>query len=167
LPLSVPDAVDGRAVDANTRSNLLLCEAPLPNERIKRHAPFVPNRHAARNRKCASAEAEPRSFVWHYAAMVGQRHFIREWRKHRHLTQEQLAERIGVDRGYLSKIESGKRRYDQSFLEAAADALRCDPADLIVRDPTDPQGLWSIYDQLTPVQRVQLVAIGETLKKTA
>jgi transcriptional regulator with XRE-family HTH domain len=94
------------------------------------------------------------------------RHFIKEWRVHKRLTQEQFAERVGISRAYLSKIESGKRRYDQPFLEAAADILSCEPADLIMRNPTDPAGLWSIYDQLTETQRIQLVAIGETLRKT-
>ena len=98
--------------------------------------------------------------------MNGTGHFIKEWRKHRGLTQDQLAERIGMDRAYLSKIESGKRRYDQPFLEAAAVVLQCAPADLIMRDPTDPDGLWSVYDQLKPVERVQLVEIAKTIKRT-
>lgn len=98
--------------------------------------------------------------------MSSRPHFIREWRKHRGLNQEQLAERIGIDRGYLSKIESGKRRYDQPFLEAAAEVLQCAPADLIIRDPRDPDGIWSIWDQLAGPQRVQLVEIGKTLKRT-
>ena len=93
-------------------------------------------------------------------------HFIKEWRKHRGLTQDQLAERIGINRAYLSKIESGKRRYDQPFLEAAADVLRCDPADLIVRDPADPDGIWSIWDQLKPAQRNQVVEIAKTIRRT-
>jgi transcriptional regulator with XRE-family HTH domain len=95
-----------------------------------------------------------------------QRHYIREWRKHRELTQEQLAERIGITKSYLSKIESGKKRYDQPFLEAAAEVLRCEPADLIVRDPSDPDGIWSIWDQLKPVERAQVVEIAKTLKRT-
>ena len=97
---------------------------------------------------------------------MASRHFIREWRKHRGLSQEHLAERIGMNRAYLSKIESGKRRYDQPFLEAAADVLRCEPADLIVRDPSDPDGIWSIWDQLKPVERSQVVEIAKTIKRT-
>lgn len=97
---------------------------------------------------------------------MGHRHFIREWRKFRELTQTQLAERIGITKSYLSKIESGKKRYDQPFLEAAAEVLRCSPADLIVRDPTDPEGMWSIWDQLQPAQRRQAVEILKTIKRT-
>lgn len=95
-----------------------------------------------------------------------QRHYIREWRKHRGLTQLQLAERIGIDKGYVSKIENGKRRYDQPFLEAAAEVLRCEPADLIIRDPSDPDGIWAIWDQLKPVERSQVVEIAKTIRRT-
>lgn len=98
--------------------------------------------------------------------MAKGRHFIREWRKFRDLTQEQLAERIGINRPYLSKIESGKRRYDQPFLEAAAEALRCAPADLIMRDPSDPDGIWDIWEALSPPQRNQVVEIAKTIKRT-
>ena len=94
------------------------------------------------------------------------RHHIRAWRKYRGLTQAQLAERIGIDRSYLSNIETGRRRYDQPFLEAAAEALRCTPADLIVRDPTDPEGIWSIWDQLAPVDRARVVEMAKVFKRT-
>lgn len=98
--------------------------------------------------------------------MILQRHYIRAWREHRGLTQEQFAERIGINRAYLSKIETGKRRYDQTFLEAAADVLRCAPADLLVRDPSDPDGIWSIWDNLAQSQRTQIVEIAKTIKRT-
>jgi transcriptional regulator with XRE-family HTH domain len=97
---------------------------------------------------------------------MSQRHFIREWRKHRGLTQDQLAERIGINRAYISKIESGARRYDQPFLEAAAEVLQCAPADLIMRNPADPEGIWSVWDSLTGPQRVQVIEIAKTLKRT-
>lgn len=97
---------------------------------------------------------------------MARHHYIKQWRKHRGLTQEQLAERIGIDKGYLSKIENGKRRYDQPFLEAAATVLQCEPADLIIRDPSDAEGIWSLWDTLRPVERAQLVEIGKTLKRT-
>ena len=94
------------------------------------------------------------------------RHFVRQWRKHRGLTQEQLAERIGIARSYLTKIERGDRRYDQPFLEAAADALRCDPSDLIVRDPTATESIWSVWEQLTPPERIQALAVIKAIKAT-
>jgi transcriptional regulator with XRE-family HTH domain len=97
-----------------------------------------------------------------------QRQFIREWRKFRGLTQERLADRMGITRGYVSQVEKGLRRYDQHFLEAAAEALNCEPADLIMRDPTKPAAIWSIWDQIPPTQREQAARILETfaVKKT-
>jgi transcriptional regulator with XRE-family HTH domain len=99
--------------------------------------------------------------------MAGQGHHLRAWRKYRELTQEQLAERIGIARSYLTKIERGDRRYDQPFLEAAADALRCSPADLITRDPTDSEALWSIWDGLTPPERIRAIAVLRAMKGDA
>lgn len=94
-------------------------------------------------------------------------HFIREWRLHRELTQEQMAERVGIDKSYLSKIENGKKRYDQPFLEAAAEVLRCTPADLIERDPSTSARIWEIYDKMSAAQQEQLVEIARTLAKAS
>lgn len=73
--------------------------------------------------------------------MTSQPHFIREWRKHRGLTQEQLAATIIFGRSYIAQIERGERRYGQRFLKAAAAALGCTPADLISRDPANDDEL--------------------------
>jgi transcriptional regulator with XRE-family HTH domain len=99
-------------------------------------------------------------------AKGGTRWFLREWRKHRQLTQDQLAERIGISKPYLSQLENGKRQYTQELLEHFAAELRCEAADLIIRDPSDPEGIWSIWDQLKPVERSQVVEIAKTLKRT-
>ena len=93
-------------------------------------------------------------------------HRIREWRKYRGLTQEQLAERIGIARSYLTKIERGSRRYDQPFLEAAAEALRTEPARLINVDPTASEGLWSLWETLTVPERVQAEAVIRAIAAT-
>jgi transcriptional regulator with XRE-family HTH domain len=94
-------------------------------------------------------------------------HFVRAWRRCRGLTQAQLAERIGIDRSYLSNIETGQRRYDQPFLEAAAEALRCSPADLISRDPTTNKDIADLWSALTPEQRQQAIAVLKAMFATA
>jgi len=65
----------------------------------------------------------------------GPRHYIREWRKYRGLTQEQLAGRLGVVTSSVSQLETGKQGYSQPMLEAIADALGCGPADLLNVNP--------------------------------
>lgn len=98
--------------------------------------------------------------------MAKQRHFIREWRLHRGLNQDQLAERIGISRPQLSKIEGNKREADLSLLEIIADALRCDVPDLIVRDPSKPESIWSIWDQIPATERERAVAVLQAFKRT-
>lgn len=85
------------------------------------------------------------------------RTFLREWRVHRGYTQEQAAEMIGMSRENLSKLERGLVAYNQPFLEAAAEAYSCDPADLLIRNPADPEGIWSLWDQAQPGERRQAI----------
>lgn len=63
------------------------------------------------------------------------RHYLREWRKYRSLTQERLAERIDATPSTISQLENGLINYTQPTLEALADALNCEPGDLLSRDP--------------------------------
>jgi transcriptional regulator with XRE-family HTH domain len=65
------------------------------------------------------------------------RHFIREWRVFRGLTQEQLADMLGTTKTSISRIESLKQGYTQEFLEACADALGVHPGALLTRMPAD------------------------------
>lgn len=96
------------------------------------------------------------------------RHFIRQWRKHRGYTLEQLAEMVGVTHGALSQLERGLVNYTQPMLEALAVALSCEPADLIMRDPANP--VWTILDtlkDLTPDQQNQVAEIVTTFRKAS
>lgn len=100
----------------------------------------VPHRHKQGNTRCAPPELKSAVPMWHSLGMARPRHFIRAYRKKAGLSQEIAAERIGIARSYLSKIETGKRRYDELFLESAAKVYRCTPADLIGRHPDDLTG---------------------------
>lgn len=94
------------------------------------------------------------------------RWFLKEWRKHRGYTQDRLAELTGLSKPYISQLEGGKRQYTQELLEVFSAALGCDhPADLITRDPTDPDGIWTVWGQLRPAQRTQVVEIAKTIKR--
>ena len=92
--------------------------------------------------------------------------FIREWREHRGLTLEQLADRTETTHASLSRIERGRQPYSQALLERIADALMVDPADLLIRNPADPEGIWSVWEQAKPGERRQIVEIAKTLIKT-
>lgn len=98
------------------------------------------------------------------------RHFIREWRKHRRLTLEQLAERIEVTHGAISQLARGVINYTKPMLEAIADALNCSPGDLITVDPLHPSEAWSIVETLEALpaeQRANVISIIEGLRKAS
>lgn len=91
------------------------------------------------------------------------RTFIRDWRKHRNLTIERLADRLTLTAASLSRIERGLQPYSQPILEALADALRCSPADLLMRNPSQDQMVWSLWDQLDPTQKQRARGFIEAL----
>jgi transcriptional regulator with XRE-family HTH domain len=91
------------------------------------------------------------------------RHFIKEWRNHRGLTLDRLADRVEISKATLSRIEGGKQPYTQDTLEALADALQCEPADLIMRDPTQAGAIWSLWEQANPAQRQQIESVVRAL----
>ena len=95
------------------------------------------------------------------------RHFIREWRKFRGLTQSQLADRLDVAVSSISQLERGEQGYSQSMLEALAYAMRTDAASLIMRNPMADE-IWSIEDQLRKApeaKRREIIAVVETMLK--
>ena len=74
---------------------------------------------------------------------------------------------LGIDQqSHISMLERGQRGYTQDTLEAVAAALQTDVASLLMRDPTDPDAIWTIWDQAKPGQRRQIVEIARTLVKT-
>lgn len=48
---------------------------------------------------------------------------IKVWREYRGLTQQQLADKTGISKPYLSQIETGKRKGTTEILSAIAKAL--------------------------------------------
>jgi len=95
------------------------------------------------------------------------RHYLREWRKFRGYTLEGVAERIGMSHQNLGKIERGKVPYTETLIELLAEIYRTDRGSLIMRDPTVPDPMWSIYDQLAAPERKRLVErVEQEFKKT-
>jgi transcriptional regulator with XRE-family HTH domain len=81
------------------------------------------------------------------------RHFIREWRLFRDLSQEQLADMVFTTTGVatsktsISHIENMVTGYTQDSLEAIAEALGTLPAVLLSRPPTEDDR----YGTTTPI----------------
>jgi transcriptional regulator with XRE-family HTH domain len=98
------------------------------------------------------------------------RTYFREWREFRGLTQEQVADRLGTSKSAVSKMERGQSRYNQSSLEAWANALSCEPSDLIARPPpsegeTDSGRLFHMIERAPPEERRRALAVIEAMLK--
>jgi transcriptional regulator with XRE-family HTH domain len=74
-----------------------------------------------------------------------------------------LADRIPMDKGNLSKIERGLLPYNQELLEKLADALQVETASLLMRDPSLPAAIWSIWDIASHAERLQIERVAEAL----
>lgn len=94
--------------------------------------------------------------------------YLREWRKHRRMSQEEACQRLDIKQGTLSKIERGELPYNQDFLEQAAQAYGCDASDLLAINPLQVDSLRAVFSELQsapePLQRQALSVISALLK---
>lgn len=82
----------------------------------------------ARQRLAAGEEVVPSDVV--YAILDGENP-LRVWREHRHLTQQELADRAGISKPYLSQLEAGKRTGTTDVLARLAEALNLTIDDIV------------------------------------
>src|SRR5450631_997804 len=99
--------------------------------------------------------------------------FIRAWREFRGRTLMELAETlrevhgIKITHASLSRIERGLQPYSQPILEAlAAELTGGDEASLLIRHPSDPDGIWQVWDNAQPADRRKIIEIAKTIIKT-
>ncbi len=62
---------------------------------------------------------------------------IREWRMRRDMTQDELAELVGLTNTAVSKIEKGQRRLSDLWIDKFSKALGCRPAELLNDDSSE------------------------------
>ena len=72
--------------------------------------------------------------------------YLYEWRVHAKATQQDVADALGIYKGYVSELENGKKRYNQDHLEALAKFFKCDVGDLLTVNPLGPQPEAGILD---------------------
>lgn len=116
---------------------------------------------------CASGGMAVEFSRAHTLCMARQKTFLREWRKHRGKTLEAVAEQLNMSHGQLSRIERAVQPYNQELLEALADLYMCDVVDLLIRDPSNKNAMWTLWEHASPAQREQIVAVADALLKQA
>lgn len=91
------------------------------------------------------------------------RMFFKEWREHRGLTQEQVAERLDTTKATVSRMESGKVQYNRGYVEALADALQVEPEQLF-HHPDRPS-IDALLQKASPEDRARVLSVVEALLK--
>lgn len=94
------------------------------------------------------------------------RNYIREWRAHFKLSGEALGERLGTDKGQVSRWENDKRGLDVNVAAAIAEAMGLTFFDLF-RDPRVPSAD-AMLDGVSPEDRAGAIETLDTyLRVTA
>lgn len=89
--------------------------------------------------------------------------YLKEWRKHRGLNQQQLADRLDTTVPTISRWETGAMNWTSDWLPRFAYALNCEQADLF-RNPLQPEHrLWELIQGMKPDQRDQAEAMLKIL----
>lgn len=64
-------------------------------------------------------------------------HYLKEWRKHRKLTQEQLAEKVGTSKSQISELERYNLQLSPKWLNKIGPVLEVQPGHILDHDPAD------------------------------
>ena len=85
---------------------------------------------------------------------------VRELRLQRKLTQQTVAEKIGVTVGYISKVEKERLQFgdypSEKFIHKLADALQCDEDELLL-----------LTDRVPPAIQVRVLERPEAFRRIA
>lgn len=65
--------------------------------------------------------------------------------------------------GNISAMERGTQNYTQAGLEALAEAYNCEPAHLIMVDPSKDDAMFSLWEQAKVGDRQKIVEIARTI----
>jgi transcriptional regulator with XRE-family HTH domain len=106
---------------------------------------------------------------WQDANMVEEKqgNYLRAWREFREFTQEQLADKVGTDKGVISLLESGGRRLSDKWLRKLAPALNTTPGHLLDHDPNDlPTDILDIWSRIDDRDRAQAARVLSSFVKT-
>jgi len=85
------------------------------------------------------------------------RHYLREWREHRGLLQEDLAKLTGISKSVISRYETGDRRIHLEAQFRLMRALAIMPAQFF-SPPTTPS-LDAMASAVSPAERIRIANI--------
>ena len=75
------------------------------------------------------------------------KHFFKEWRKFRSLSQEDVTEALDWSQAKLSRLESGVTPYNQDDLELVSKLFKCSITDLLAVNPLETDVEAAVFDE--------------------
>jgi transcriptional regulator with XRE-family HTH domain len=88
-------------------------------------------------------------------------HYLREWRKFRHMTQQELADAVGTSKTVVSEMERGNLQLSPKWLRKFAPVLRTQPGHILDHDPeeldSDIIDIWARIDERDKEQALRVL----------
>jgi transcriptional regulator with XRE-family HTH domain len=119
--------------------------------------------HIERKPFCASSALAMLPGARNTLCMARHRTFLRQWREFLGKKLVPVAEHLHMSHSQLSRIERGQQPYNQELLEALAELYMCDVVDLLIRDPSEPESMWTLWERAKPGERRQIRTVAEAL----
>lgn len=94
------------------------------------------------------------------------RNFLRAWREHWRLTQDQLGELAGTTGSVIHLLEAGDRPLSPKWLRRLAPALKTTPGYLLDYHPDDVGDVMGAWLQVPQERRPQALEVLKTFTKS-
>lgn len=89
--------------------------------------------------------------------------FLREWREHVEMTQEQLAEAAGLSVGSISAYELGSNAPSLDALQRLSEAMNVPKGMLLDINPHEDPAMWDAYLRASETQKREIGRIAGAL----
>lgn len=108
-------------------------------------------------------------FGWPYYADMPDRppHYLREWRKHRRMTQQELADAINTSKSAISDLERFNLQLSPKWLNRIAPVLETQPGYILDYDPDDiPTDVIDIWQRIPDRDRERAARVLREFTRT-
>ena len=94
-------------------------------------------------------------------------HYLKEWRKFRRMTQQELADALGTSKSVISDMERGELQLSPKWLRRIAPVLETQPGHILDHDPESlDSDIIDIWARIAATDREQAVRVLSAFVKT-
>ncbi len=94
-------------------------------------------------------------------------HYLKEWRKFRRMTQQDLADAVGTTKAVIGLIENGDRGLSDKWARRLAPALNTSPGYILDHDPENlPTSILDIWADIPAEDRPQAERVLQAFRRT-